>query len=42
MELLSRGEAVFHLMGADRVEPADLTDAARKDGDALVYPPPLL
>lgn len=39
--LISRGEAVFHLMGADKIEPAKLTDGvvARQDG-TLVYPPP--
>jgi uncharacterized protein (DUF488 family) len=38
--LLSRGESVFHLMGHDKVEPANLTDGvkARPDG-TLVYPP---
>ena len=38
--LISRGEAVFHLMGADKVEPANLTDGAtvRNDG-TIVYPP---
>jgi uncharacterized protein (DUF488 family) len=32
--LLSRGESVFHLMGHDKVEPANLTDGvkARPDG----------
>jgi uncharacterized protein (DUF488 family) len=38
--LISRGESVFHLMGRDKVEPANLTDGvkARPDG-TLVYPP---
>ncbi|UDL92685.1 DUF488 domain-containing protein [Mesorhizobium sp. PAMC28654] len=38
--LLSRGETVFHLMGHDKVERAQLTDGvrAREDG-RLVYPP---
>ena len=36
--LLARGEAVFHLMGKDKVEPARLSEAARAEGEALVYP----
>lgn len=38
--LISRGETVFHLMGANKAEPAKLTDGvrARVDG-TLVYPP---
>ncbi|MER9645907.1 DUF488 domain-containing protein [Mesorhizobium sp. M0199] len=37
--LLSRGEAVFHLMGKDKIEPAKLTDAAKARADGtLVYP----
>jgi uncharacterized protein (DUF488 family) len=37
--LMARGEAVFHLMGQDRIEPADLTAGAvvRSDG-TVVYP----
>ena len=37
--LLGRGEAVFHLMGEDRIEPAKLTEGAvvREDG-SIVYP----
>jgi len=36
--LLAEGEAVFHILGADRIEPARMSDAAnaREDG-ALVY-----
>jgi uncharacterized protein (DUF488 family) len=36
--LLAAGEAVFHILGADRIEPARMTDAAhlRADG-SLVY-----
>jgi uncharacterized protein (DUF488 family) len=41
--LISRGEAVFHLMGRDRVEPAKLTDGVRaRDDGTLVYPPPTI
>lgn len=37
--LISRGEAVFHLMGHDKVEPANLSDGARaRDNGTLVYP----
>jgi uncharacterized protein (DUF488 family) len=37
--LLLRGESVFHLMGADRVEPAKRTPAAEPTPDgALTYP----
>ena len=36
--LLIRGRTVLHLMGAARIEPAALTEAARPHGDALVYP----
>jgi uncharacterized protein (DUF488 family) len=38
--LLHAGMPVFHLMGADRVEPATLTTAATIKGDALIYPAP--
>jgi uncharacterized protein (DUF488 family) len=39
--LLARGEAVFHLMGPNRVEPARLTEGARVTSEgAVVYPPP--
>lgn len=38
--LLARGEAVFHLMGQDRIEPARLTAGARIDpSGAVLYPP---
>ncbi|MBZ9708542.1 DUF488 domain-containing protein [Mesorhizobium sp. ESP7-2] len=38
--LISRGEAVFHLMGHDKVEPAILTEGAKARADGtLVYPP---
>lgn len=36
--LLARGEAVFHLMGGDRVEPARMSEAAEPDRDVLIYP----
>ena len=36
--LLARGEQVFHLMDTDRVEPAKLTETARRQGDAVAYP----
>ncbi len=36
--LLHRGRRVFHLMGDARVDPATLTEAARAEGDMLVYP----
>lgn len=38
--LLARGEAVFHLMGDDRIEPAKLTRGAQvQDNGTVVYPP---
>lgn len=39
--LMARGKKVFHLMGADRIEPARLTEGAsvRPDG-TLTYPAP--
>lgn len=40
--LLARGEEVFHLMGADRIEPAKLNEGAKVDGEHITYPPPLL
>jgi len=37
--LLNRGEAVFHLMGENRIEPATMTPAAQASTpDTLVYP----
>ena len=36
--LLSAGRDVFHLMGADRVEPAKINPAARQVPEGLVYP----
>ena len=36
--LIARGERVFHLMGADRVEPAALSSGARAEGGAVTYP----
>jgi len=37
--LLARGETVFHLMGADRVEAARLTEGAQVTADGtVVYP----
>jgi uncharacterized protein (DUF488 family) len=36
--LLIAGRSVFHLMGAARIEPAALTQAARTRDGALVYP----
>jgi uncharacterized protein (DUF488 family) len=36
--LMERGRTVFHLMGSDRVEPAQLTSAAQVDGDRITYP----
>jgi uncharacterized protein (DUF488 family) len=36
--LIARGEAVFHLMGEDKVEPARLSDGARVAGAAVTYP----
>ncbi|MGN6496012.1 MAG: DUF488 domain-containing protein [Tsuneonella sp.] len=36
--MLAAGRAVFHLMGADRVEPAKMTPAATKRDGTLVYP----
>jgi uncharacterized protein (DUF488 family) len=37
--LLAHGRTVFHLMDRDRVEPANLTPAARVEGGRIVYPP---
>jgi uncharacterized protein (DUF488 family) len=37
--LLARGRTVLHLMGKDRVEPAELTPAAEVHGPKIVYPP---
>lgn len=37
--LLSRGRSVFHLMGTDRVEPAQLTPAAQIEDGKITYPP---
>jgi uncharacterized protein (DUF488 family) len=36
--LLLRGRKVFHLMGADRVEEASMTPAAREQDGRLTYP----
>lgn len=36
--LLARGEEVFHLMGADRVEPAKLSAGARVEAGRVTYP----
>ncbi len=36
--LLYRGATVFHLMGAERAEPATLTVSATAAGNKLVYP----
>lgn len=36
--LLSRGREVFHLMGANKVEPASMTPAAQSRDGHLVYP----
>ena len=36
--LIGRGRAVFHLMGADRIEPARLTPAARIGDENITYP----
>jgi uncharacterized protein (DUF488 family) len=37
--LLGRGEAVFHLMDDDRIEPAKLTEGARlREDGSVVYP----
>ena len=37
--LIARGEAVFHIMGPDRIEPARMTEGAVVQADgALVYP----
>jgi uncharacterized protein (DUF488 family) len=36
--LLIAGRSVFHLMGTARIEPAALTQAAKPQDDALVYP----
>ena len=36
--LLNKGCAVYHLMGAGRVEPAKMTPAATPVGSCLIYP----
>ncbi|MFN3388142.1 MAG: DUF488 family protein [Allosphingosinicella sp.] len=36
--LLARGEDVFHLMGADKVEPARLSAGARVEDGRVTYP----
>lgn len=36
--VLAKGRTVFHLMGADRVEPARLTPAARIGDGEITYP----
>ena len=36
--LLSEGREVFHLMAADRIDPAKITPAARVVAEGLVYP----
>jgi uncharacterized protein (DUF488 family) len=39
--LIAAGEKVFHILGADHVDPAHMTEAARPGGHgALVYPAP--
>ena len=36
--LIAAGETVFHILSADRVEPARMTEAAKTDADgSLVY-----
>jgi uncharacterized protein (DUF488 family) len=36
--LLAAGETVFHILGADRIEPARMSDAAKVRGDgSIVY-----
>lgn len=36
--LLAQGECVFHLMGADKIVPAELTKGARIENGAVIYP----
>lgn len=36
--LLARGESVFHLMGADKIEPASLTKGALVQNGCVTYP----
>ena len=37
--LIDAGESVFHILGPDKVEPAELSAAAQRQGDGiLVYP----
>lgn len=38
--LIARGERVYHLMGADKVEPARLSEGARIVAGRLAYPAP--
>jgi uncharacterized protein (DUF488 family) len=37
--LLAAGDAVLHIMGPGKVEPASLTRGARVEGGEVVYPP---
>jgi uncharacterized protein (DUF488 family) len=37
--LLAAGETVFHILGRDRIEPAQLTSAAKLRRGTLTYPP---
>jgi len=39
--LIASGEAVFHILGPNRVEPAHLTDAARPSGNGILSYPAL-
>jgi uncharacterized protein (DUF488 family) len=36
--LIARGEAVFHLMGDDRIEPVRLSEGALAEGGTVTYP----
>ena len=38
--LIARGERVYHLMGAEKVEPARLSEGARMADGRLAYPAP--
>ena len=38
--LLAEGEAVFHILSADSIRPAQMTPEARRTPEGLVYPAP--
>ena len=39
--LIAAGESVFHILGPDKVEPAEMSPVAQRQGDgSLIYPAP--